>query len=220
MKKQALPALPSLPWSLPTHPRSRTLSQLCPGHLSWLLYRGSPACPPFVPVQPPGPGSPLDVPGVAEVCPQPPACSLSWGTTGLYLGKAGLSVKHKVSGDARCLRRVGFVFCLSWKRPTFTCSSQHEPVLNLTPSPLRGSSLSPGCSCPQGQLMVKTNSPESWTCKKQWLLLAVKVWVKCLSAQKCCSSCEITMLGRPNQQRWKSSPKYVLLHGDSTHARS
>lgn len=44
--------------------------------------------------------------------------------------------------------------------------------------------------------------------------------MKCLSTQKCCFSCEITMLGRPDQQRWKSSLKYQLLHGDSIHARS
>lgn len=59
MKKQALTALPSLSWGLPTSPRSRTLLQLSPGHLSWLLYRSSSAWPPFAPIEPPGPGSAL-----------------------------------------------------------------------------------------------------------------------------------------------------------------
>lgn len=46
----------------------------------------------------------------------------------------------------------------------------------------------------------------------------MSVWVKRLSAQKPCFSCEVTMLARPSQQRLKTSQKYQLLRGDSTQA--
>lgn len=73
------------------------------------------------------------------------------GTTELYLGKAGLSVKHR---GCQVSQKGGLYFLSFLKIATFTCScnSQHEPVPKSHSSPLRGSYLSPACSCPQGRL--------------------------------------------------------------------
>lgn len=171
------PASPGVP---PPWPRSRTPFQLSPGHLSCLRYRGAQPC--LQPqlhlllMGPPGPGSPLHVPCGAEpldeVCrvggrPQPPACPLSWGSPtrgspkcwaawmwlyGARVEKAGPSVKHRVSRDAGCLRRLRFIFWVAWQALTFVCSSWRKPVPKSHSQPLRGSHFSPAWSQPQDQL--------------------------------------------------------------------
>lgn len=122
---------PPLPWS-------RTLLQLSPGLLSWLLYRGrglaslcscgtawswlTPRCE----QRSEGWGaalSPLLVPS--------PGAAWMW-PRGLCLGKAGLSVKRRISGGAGCLRRVGLFCCPAYPSPAALGMSL---FLNVTPHP-------------------------------------------------------------------------------------